>query len=134
MLRSLSRCFALISMTGLALLMSAPAGAQPFPPSLDLSTLNGTNGFVLNGFDPGDASGASVSAAGDVNGDGIGDVIIGAPNADPNGINLAGESYRIQEAICETGDRDLFPELNIPRSTIRSWIRRGAVGETILPR
>ena len=40
--------------------------------------------------------------------------------------------YRIQEAICETGDRDtrrlrlLLPELNIPRSTIRSWIHRGA--------
>ena len=33
--------------------------------------------------------------------------------------------YRIQAAICETGDRDLFPELNIPRSTIRSWIHRG---------
>jgi hypothetical protein len=33
--------------------------------------------------------------------------------------------YRIQEAICESGDRDLFPELEIPRSTIRSWIRRG---------
>ena len=33
--------------------------------------------------------------------------------------------YRIQEAICESGDRDLFPDLNIPRSTIRSWIHRG---------
>jgi len=33
--------------------------------------------------------------------------------------------HRIQEAVCETGDRDLFPELNIPRSTIRSWIHRG---------
>ncbi len=33
--------------------------------------------------------------------------------------------YRIQEAIFETGDRDLFPQLNIPRSTIRSWIHRG---------
>ena len=33
--------------------------------------------------------------------------------------------YRIQEAICESGDRDLFPELRIPRSTIRSWIYRG---------
>ena len=31
--------------------------------------------------------------------------------------------YRIQEAICESGDRDLFPELKIPPSTIRSWIR-----------
>ena len=34
--------------------------------------------------------------------------------------------YRIQEAICESGDQDLFPELEIPRSTIRSWIHRGA--------
>lgn len=33
--------------------------------------------------------------------------------------------HRIQEAICETGDRDLFPELGIPRSTIRSWLHRG---------
>ncbi len=34
--------------------------------------------------------------------------------------------YRIQEAICESGNRELFPELEIPRSTIRSWIHRGA--------
>jgi len=33
--------------------------------------------------------------------------------------------YRIQEAICDSGDRELFPELNIPRSTIRSWMHRG---------
>jgi len=33
--------------------------------------------------------------------------------------------YRIRQTICETGDRDLFPELNIPRSTVRSWIHRG---------
>ena len=33
--------------------------------------------------------------------------------------------YRIQEAICESGDREFFPELNIPRSTIRSWLHRG---------
>ena len=33
--------------------------------------------------------------------------------------------YRIQEAICETGDRDLFSDLEIPRSTIRSWFHRG---------
>jgi putative transposase len=34
--------------------------------------------------------------------------------------------YRIQETICESGEQDLFPELQIPRSTIRSWIHRGA--------
>ena len=33
--------------------------------------------------------------------------------------------HRIREAILESGNRDLFPELDIPRSTIRSWIHRG---------
>ena len=33
--------------------------------------------------------------------------------------------YRIRQTICETGDWDLFPKLDIPRSTIRSWIHRG---------
>ena len=32
--------------------------------------------------------------------------------------------HRIREVICETGDPDLFPELKIPRSTIRNWFRR----------
>ncbi|MBH8561383.1 FG-GAP repeat protein [Nostoc sp. CENA67] len=58
-----------------------------------LSTLNGNNGFVINGINAGDYSGFSVSNAGDINGDGIDDLIIGAPNADPNGQFLAGESY-----------------------------------------
>ncbi|MEM6839224.1 MAG: choice-of-anchor D domain-containing protein [Cyanobacteria bacterium P01_C01_bin.120] len=61
--------------------------------SLELSTLDGSNGFVINGIDAGDGSGASVSNAGDVNGDGIDDLIIGAPGADPNGNSSAGESY-----------------------------------------
>jgi transposase InsO family protein len=33
--------------------------------------------------------------------------------------------HRIRETICETGDPDPFPELKIPRSTIRSWFHRG---------
>ena len=33
--------------------------------------------------------------------------------------------HRIREMICETGDPDLFPELGIPRSTIRSWLHCG---------
>jgi hypothetical protein len=62
--------------------------ANPF----ELSSLNGSNGFVLNGIDGGDSSGTSVSGAGDVNGDGIDDLIIGAVYADPNG-SYSGESY-----------------------------------------
>ena len=60
---------------------------------LNEDTLDGTNGFVINGIDPSGRSGQSVSNAGDVNGDGIDDLIIGAPNADPNGNSSAGESY-----------------------------------------
>ena len=61
--------------------------------TFDLDDLNGSNGFVINGIDSGDRAGLSVSEAGDVNGDGFDDIIIGAPNADPNGNNGAGESY-----------------------------------------
>jgi VCBS repeat-containing protein len=64
-----------------------------FGASLNLSTLDGTNGFVLNGIDAGDNSGRSVSSAGDVNDDGFDDLIIGAESGDPNGISNAGESY-----------------------------------------
>ena len=45
--------------------------------SLALSSLNGSNGFVLNGV-ASSHSGYSVSGAGDINGDGIADLIIGA--------------------------------------------------------
>ena len=60
---------------------------------LDLSALDGTNGFILNGIDANDQSGRSVSSAGDVNGDGYDDLVIGANRADPNGDSEAGETY-----------------------------------------
>lgn len=64
-----------------------------FPATLELSELDGTNGFIINGIAERDYSGESVSGAGDVNGDGVDDLIIGAPAADPNGILDAGQSY-----------------------------------------
>src|SRR4028118_1412620 len=69
------------------------ASNSGFGASLDLSTLNGSNGFAINGIATSDRSGSSVSSAGDVNGDGIDDLIIGAFRADPNGITDAGRSY-----------------------------------------
>ncbi|MDZ8224470.1 hypothetical protein [Nostoc sp. ChiVER01] len=65
---------------------------KSFTAQLDLSTLNGTNGFTINGINEDDSLGTSVSSAGDINGDGIDDLIIGAPFADPNDISL-GQSY-----------------------------------------
>jgi len=64
-----------------------------FLADLNLSALDGTNGFRIRGAAAGDLSGVSVAAAGDVNGDGIGDLIIGAYGADPNATFSAGASY-----------------------------------------
>jgi hypothetical protein len=63
-------------------------GLGQFPAMVSLSDLNGANGLVLNGL-PGDNSGVSVSAAGDVNNDGINDLLIGAYNANSG----AGRTY-----------------------------------------
>ena len=67
--------------------------ASGFPAALALSTLTGANGFAIEGVAAGDNSGWSVSGAGDVNGDGFDDVIIGAFAADPGGNATAGTSY-----------------------------------------
>jgi hypothetical protein len=48
---------------------------------------------VLTGVDAGDVTGISVCLAGDVNGDGIDDLIVGAPNAEVGGEPRVGESY-----------------------------------------
>jgi hypothetical protein len=63
-----------------------------FAPSLDLSSLDGSTGFRLDGIDSYDFSGRAVSGAGDVNGDGFDDLIIGARGGDAGG-NQSGESY-----------------------------------------
>ena len=63
-----------------------------FPTVLESSGLDGSNGFALIGVAAGDMSGTSVSSAGDINNDGIADLIIGAPNASPNGA-ASGKSH-----------------------------------------
>ena len=64
-----------------------------FPAVLDLASLVGNGGIRIDGVSAGDASGLPVSAAGDINGDGIDDVLIGASLADPGGRSLAGSSF-----------------------------------------
>jgi hypothetical protein len=55
----------------------------------------GLGGFVINGTNGSEYAGSSVSGAGDVNGDGLGDLLVGVPWADPGGRALAGETYVI---------------------------------------
>jgi hypothetical protein len=70
--------------------------------SLELSTLDGTNGFVVHGVASGDFSGLSVSTAGDINKDGYDDMIIGAVGED----SWTGKSYVIYG---KNFDADPFP-------------------------
>ncbi len=66
--------------------------AGGFASAIEASALNGADGFQINGEAAGDFSGTSVASAGDVNGDGFDDLIIGAKYADPNG-SVSGASY-----------------------------------------
>ena len=63
--------------------------------SLDLTTLSGGNGFIVEGADIDDNLGSALSIFGDFNGDGFDDIVAVAPNADPDGRDRAGEAYVI---------------------------------------
>ncbi|MEO1280078.1 MAG: integrin alpha, partial [Planctomycetota bacterium] len=64
-----------------------------FPATFRLRDIDGENGFRMEGIEGVDRTGDSVAGAGDVNGDGIDDLIIGAPGACPGGLDNAGSSF-----------------------------------------
>lgn len=61
---------------------------------VDTTLLTPKQGFIIQGDTAGDQLGFQVSGAGDINGDGISDLIVGATQGDDGGLN-AGEAYVI---------------------------------------
>ena len=86
----------------LALLIIVSALVPAMTASARTVAVPGAAALTLVGEHPGDLAGASVAAAGDVNGDGRADVIVGAPLADSNGRADAGAAYVVFGG-CATG-------------------------------
>ena len=78
--------------------------------TFDLTTLNGTNGFIVEGATAGDDLGTAVSIFGDFNGDGLDDLVVSAPDGDPDNRSGAGEVYVVfgggVDAIVDLGNLD----------------------------
>lgn len=67
--------------------------AEPMAASLSPLNMNGSNGLVIYGESTLDLLGWSVEQAGDLNADGIQDLVLGAPGAIVNGMAEAGKVY-----------------------------------------
>lgn len=78
-----------------------------FAPVINLSALNGSDGFRILGLNYDDRTGCSVASIGDMNGDGFDDIVIGARYADPHG-QSSGTAYVVfGKSGGFTGDIDL---------------------------
>lgn len=77
---------------------------NPFPPFFNLNSTNTGTGFIIKAVSRGDLLGYSVKGIGDINGDGIGDLLITAPGANSG----YGAAYVI------FGNKEGFPlEVNV---------------------
>jgi hypothetical protein len=98
-------------------------------PRIDLATL-GAGGVQIDGAAAGDLAGYSVAAAGDVNGDGVGDVLLGAPGASPSGRPGAGAAYVVFGSAAASGLVDLTG-LNARGFRVEGASPAGELGYTV---
>jgi len=94
-------------------------GRSANPGTIDLGSLPATSGFAIFGADPGGEAGFSVASAGDFNGDGIDDLIVGAPLGDDGG-SLSGQAYVI------FGKSGSFTDVNLASLGAGGFIIKGA--------
>ena len=92
---------------GAAYVVFGRAATDPFPAQTNLAALDGEVGFKIEGEDDDDDAGVWVAAAGDVNGDGIADILIGADGNDNSAGNNAGAAY----VVFGRTAADPFPEV-----------------------
>ena len=74
--------FANLSVPTNATILDAQATVTVRDNEFSATAFDGSNGILVNGLQAGALSGYSVSTAGDVNGDGFGDLLVGAPFTD----------------------------------------------------
>ena len=72
-----------------------------------LLSLDGSDGFAVIGAEEDDSVGISVGVAGDFNGDGFDDLLVGTPYAEPSFQSDVGETYLI------LGKPGGFADLNV---------------------
>jgi FG-GAP repeat len=75
------------------LVAGSDAGSNALPRQAGAADVLRQANIRIDGPAAGDSAGVSVAAAGDVNGDGLGDVLVGAGAADNNGRERSGSAY-----------------------------------------
>ncbi|RMF22822.1 MAG: hypothetical protein D6756_09900 [Cyanobacteria bacterium J083] len=108
-------------------------GNGGFSSTVNLNNLTGNQGFSIEGFQLGEIAGSSLGNAGDVNGDGVEDLLIGAPGASRplnNPLTASGASYlvygntRPAETLVRTQNRN-DDRVYAPGETLKyeAWAR-----------
>ncbi|NKB55075.1 MAG: hypothetical protein GKS00_01955 [Alphaproteobacteria bacterium] len=83
------------------------ADVKTYAPTIDLGNLSADQGFTIHGGALDDRAGWSVSSAGDVNGDGVDDLIVGAPRTAKGDLTDAGAAYVVFGKASGSGAIDL---------------------------
>ncbi|CAM9609391.1 unnamed protein product, partial [Laminaria digitata] len=105
-------------------------GAATFSAVVVATDLDGYQGFLVRGATTSDAAGFDLAAAGDVNGDGAADMIIGAHQADPSG-SMSGEAYVVFGSADWTASTVDLADLGAGGLTFEGSARRAYLGHKV---